>query len=92
MTNNSNCELTAQSIRVTLRDATYQDGSQKTFGTTESESISQSVSPGKASLFSYAFTQYFDLKPVKMSLVIVVTFSGAGDMTVYDGDVTIPAG
>lgn len=82
--------MTLGSMQVTLRQATYVDGSQRAISVTESQDIMKTVGPGLSTPISYIFNSYFDLQPTKLNLRIEVTASGAGTITVFDGDLDIP--
>jgi len=91
LTNLADCELTADSIRVSLGTITYPDGSVLAVNESYSESLQTSLATGQTRMFSYAFESYFTYRPAKLVLTIEVSFGEAGSVTVFDGELEIPA-
>ena len=92
VTNLSDCQLTAQSVSATLRNATNKYGEQVQIGITESQPLRQLVKPGGGSAqVSYAFDQHLDFQPIKLGLSIFVNFAEAGSILVFDGELNVPS-
>jgi hypothetical protein len=90
LTNMSGCELRAESIHVTLRDFVYPSGNSTALGLSENGQLDTTMMPKESAPFSYAFNSYFDSRPAELLLKIEITFTGAGTITIFDGEVSIP--
>ena len=91
ITNLSGCDVTVQSIDVTLRNVTYIDGTQTAGGLTESSSQLTTLTPHQATHLGFTFTSYFDLRPVKLNLKVEIGLGGSGEITVFDGEINYPS-
>jgi hypothetical protein len=89
LTNLGSCGLTAESIRVNLRTATYANGT-VTMNATEAEPLRTDLPPGQTKMFSFSFTSYFDYRPAKLDVSVEISFGDAGQVTVFEGELEIP--
>jgi hypothetical protein len=90
LTNLGSCGLTAESIRVNLRTATYANGTVTAINATEAQPLLTDLPPGQTKMFSFSFTSYFDYRPAKLALSVEISFGDAGQVTVFEGELEIP--
>jgi hypothetical protein len=89
LTNRSNCQISAQSMRIVLRGVTYSDGRQVTQESVETQSVTGIIDPSQTRSFSYTFNNYFTYRPAKLLLSIEMTFAGTEQLLIYDGEVPV---
>jgi hypothetical protein len=90
LTNLGSCGLTAESIRVDLRTATYPDGTVTAMNTTDTQQLHTDLPSGQTKTFSFSFSSYFDYRPAKLALSVEISFGDAGQVTVFQGELEIP--
>ena len=89
VTNIGSCEFTAESILLTLQEITFRDGSRIVLGSSESQSLTQTIAPKESARFSYVFDSIFEKRPVKLVLKISIAFVGAGWITIFEGELGV---
>jgi hypothetical protein len=90
LTNLGSCGLTAESIRVDLRTATYPDGTVTAMNATETQPLHTDLPPGQTKMLSFSFSSYFEYRPAKLALSVVISFGDAGQLAVFEGELEIP--
>jgi hypothetical protein len=90
LTNLGSCGLTAESIRVDLRTATYPNGTATAVNATDTQQLHTDLPPGQTKMLSFSFTWYFDYRPAKLALSVEISFGDAGQVTVFEGELEIP--
>jgi hypothetical protein len=90
VTNLGNCQVTASSIHIHLRTATYPDGNVTAVNQSYNETLYTSLAAGQTKMFSYTFDSYETYRPSKLDLKIEVSFGEAGSVTVFDGEMDLP--
>jgi len=90
VTNGGTCDISAQQIRVVLKEVVYADGRQATSNVEETESILGTLNPGQTGTFSHTFDSYFEYRPTRLVLTIEIAFAETGSILVLDGELTVP--
>ena len=88
VTNVSSCELTAESILLTLHEVTFSDGGHIVLGSSETQSVAQAIAPKESVRFSYVFDSIFEKRPVDLALKIEITFAGA-ERILIEGELSV---
>jgi len=89
VTNVSSCELTAESILLALHEVTFSGGSHIVLGSSESQSLAQTIAPRKSACFSYVFDFIFEKRPVGLVLNIWIAFAGSGRILIFEGELSV---
>jgi hypothetical protein len=90
LTNLGSCELTAESVRVDLRTATYPNGTVIVMNAMGTQDLRADLPPGQTKMFSYSFDSYFAYRPAKLALSAEISFGSAGQVTFFEGELDIP--